>query len=469
MVIKICKENCESVIAQVRNGRLDAAMLSTSNLIDDIIIAMHTNGILPAISKSIPDHRAHNTTIPYELVWAAAIAAKMRVKTSLTDIPFALMDHRTLAKLGYSLIDTGGLSRGLMQESSLRFWIGKYQSESLFHGYNWAVQNVIMPNLDIETNIHILDCTDIEVNYFNTNYEGAGIAHSKRSPSGVNEKARGYKLATLRGIVKDSGIIEEIRFGPLNIHDLKLSENMLRSSPVLKPGDILMNDRGFMSRDLINYLKTIRNVDTYIPLRQDMQAYNIAVQIAKEENSWIKHPITRFTTQRISKITNLSPYWGDYNLDPSIPNVDINACVVWDTETDQYFVFITTDTTKSAADILKIYNLRPEIEEDYRQLKEFWKLEDFKSTKLNVIAFHIVSVLFGYLFFQIYTMLPEGKDYQGKSLPVVLKNYVVKVQGFIVLYVGMEFGVITLLELMKLYANVQENVRKQLDQILKEI
>ena len=54
MVIRICKENRESVLEQVRNGNLDAAMLSTSNLIDDIIIAMHTNGILSSISESIP-------------------------------------------------------------------------------------------------------------------------------------------------------------------------------------------------------------------------------------------------------------------------------------------------------------------------------------------------------------------------------------------------------------------------------
>lgn len=469
MVIRWCKENRKSVFEQVRNGNLDAAMLSTSNLIDDIIIAMHTTGILSSISKSIPDYRAHNTTIPYNLVWASAIAAKMRIKTSLTDIPFALIDHRTLAKLGYVLIDTNDLRQGLMQEGSLRFLIGKYNSQTLIDGYNSAVQKCIMPKLNLEANIHILDCTDLEVNYFNSNYEGSGIAYSKRSPSGLNERARGYKLATLRGLIKDIGIIEEIRFGPLNVHDLNLSKEMLQTTSALKPGDILINDRGFLSRNLINYLKVFRQVDTYAPLKQNMQAYNIAVQIAKEENKWQKHPITRFATQKIAKVTNLSPYWGDYDLDKSIPNVDLNACVVWDTETNQYFVFITTDTTKSAADILKIYSLRPEIEEDYRQLKEFWKLEDFKSTKLNVITFHIVSVLFGYLFFQLYTMMPEGEQYQGKSLPIVLKNYVVKVQGFIILYVKYEFGILTLLEVMKLYAECKGDVREKLDAVLKKL
>jgi hypothetical protein len=41
--------------------------------------------------------------------------------------------------------------------------------------------------------------------------------------------------------------------------------------------------------------------------------------------------------------------------------------------------------------------MRPEIEEDYRQLKDFWQLEDFKSTKLLLVAFHMVCTFLGYL------------------------------------------------------------------------
>ena len=127
------------------------------------------------------------------------------------------------------------------------------------------------------------------------------------------------------------------------------------------------------------------------------------------------------------------------------------------------------DTTKSARNILQIYSLRPEIEEDYRQLKEFWKLEDFKSTKLNMIAFHIVSLLFGYLFFQLYAMLPEGEQYLRRSLPVVLKGYNAKVQGYIVLYVGIEFGVLTLLEMMELYAHCDQSAQGVLKPVLEKL
>lgn len=442
-MIRLCKYNQENILDKIRSGQLDAVALSTTNLIDDIILKINSCNIFNCLEKYIPDFRADNTTIPYKLIWASAIAAKMRVQTSLTDIPYALNDHKTLAELGYTLIDdSGNLKNGLMQEGSLRFLLGKYDAELFINGYIYTIQKGILPLLNIEPNIHILDCTDLEVNFKNSNYEMSGISHSKRD----NKLTRGYKLATLRGIVKDVGLIEDIRFGSIQSHDLNLSEEMVRTSPVLKPGDILINDRGFMSRELMNFLKVERNVDTYIPLRKNMVAYQQAILSAKEQNIWKPHPNFKRKNQVVSLVEGMGMYWDS---DTSENDVPINTCVVWDKQFDNYFVFITTDITKSAKEIVRIYELRPEIEEDYRQLKDFWKIEDFKSTKLNMILFHIVCVLFGYLFYQLYILLPEGEKYLGKSLPVILKNYMPQVQPYVVLYAGYEFGVLTLFELME--------------------
>ena len=460
-MIRLCKYNQDNVLKQVRQGQLDAVTLSTSNLIDDIILSMNDTKLFECLKNNIPDLRADNTTIPYELIWASAIAAKMKVQTSLSDVPFAINDHRTLAKLGYTLVDSeGNLKKGLMQESSLRFLLGKYHPDMFINGYNNTVQKGIMPALDIVPNIHILDCTDLEVNLDNPNYENSGVGISKKN----NHPTRGYKLATLRGIVDDTGIIEEIRFGKINTHDLKLSEEMVRTTSVFHPGDILINDRGFISRELLNYLKLKRNVDTYVPLRKDMEAYTQAVFGAKEQNDWKVHPNKKRKNQYITSVSGMGLYWRSSDPDNDVP---INSCVLWDKNENDYFVFITTDTKASAKDIILTYELRPEIEEDYRQLKDFWKIEDFKSTKLNVILFHIVCVLFGYLFFQLYTLLPEGEKFLHKSLPVILKNYFPEVLPYAVLYVGYEFGIFTLLELMELYAQSSDEVKEKFKDVLK--
>ena len=99
-MIKICKENKESVLRKIYTGAFDNVAASVSNLIDDIILSMHKSGILACLANKLPDKRAHNTTIPFELVMALSVAAKMKTNTSICDVPYAITDHRVLAELG---------------------------------------------------------------------------------------------------------------------------------------------------------------------------------------------------------------------------------------------------------------------------------------------------------------------------------------------------------------------------------
>ena len=461
-MIRLCKLNQDNVIRQITNGTFDNVSLSESNFADDIILSMYDQGILNCLTDSLKDKRRVNSSLPFDLILSLSIAAKMKIKTSLSDIPYAIQDHRVLAKLGYNIVDTEeNLKDALMRESSLRLLLGKYNSDELFSAYNDTVQNHIMPKINAKPDIHILDCTDLYVNLDNANYEGAEISKNKHG-----DIARGYKLGSIRGLVDDTGIIEEICFGSLKTHDLTLTKDMIMNSKVFKKGDILINDRGFLDRDLINYMKRERGVDTYVPLKTNMTAYDVAVATAQTCGKWEPHPSRE--NQLIAFVPNLKNYWWSDRFKANKKytendDVEINSCVVWDTETDSYFVFVTTDTTKTAKQIIQTYELRPEIEEDYRQLKDFWLLDDFHSTKLNMIAFHIVTILFGYLFYQIYTTLPEGEEYAHKCLPVILKNYKSKVMPHLVFYAGNEFCIVSITDFAKLYAQCDERTRERLD------
>ena len=460
-MIRVCKNDKESVLALVRQGKLDAAALSSTNLVDEIILSMYKHGVLQCLDTQIRDKRADNITIPFNLIWASAIAAKMKVRTSLSDIPFAITDHRTLAELGYTLYDPGGIYSGLMREGSLRFLLNKYSWTEMIDAYRRTVQQQIIPALGAAPNIHILDCTPLEVNLNNSRYENSGVGVNK-----YGDTARGYSMLTMGGLYKDSGVIEEFFVAPLNMPDSTFGSIVLKYTPVLNPGDILINDRGFLSRKTLNDMKNVREVDTYIPLKRNMTAYKFAVQVATEQNKWEAHPNKKRPQQRITLVKNIGGLWESDN---PAEDVDLNGCVVWDTKTNQYFVFVTTDLGKSAREIVKIYELRPEIEEDYRQLKEFWKIEDFKSTQFNVICFHIVCVLFGYLFFQLYTMLPDGEAFAGRSLPVVLKNYTPRLLGYVVLYAGYYFGIFSLVELLRLYAECDKTIKPTIEEVLGEL
>lgn len=448
-MLKYCRQNKDIVLSKIKQGQLDSIAISNSSFVDDIIHEMHKLGVLNLLDKGIKDKRADNTVIPFNLVLALSVASKMKTKTSLTDIPYAIQDHRLLSTIGYNLVDSEGLKNGLMTEGAIRFLVNKYESIDFINFYNNVVQNYILPHMDMTPNIHILDCTKIKVNYDNSNYEGSTFGYDREG-----NKMRGYKLASLRGIYNDVGVIEDIRFDTLSKHDLALSEEMLKTTPCFHEKDILIMDRGFISREVINYLKNMRKVDTYIPVRKGMYIYEMAIECANEIAAWVPHPTRK--GQMICNIPNLGEFWKGTNEED---NVELNSCVVWFEDTQSYAVFITTDLSRTAEDIIKTYQLRPEIEEDFRQLKDFWKLEDFKSTKLNVISFHLICVLLGYLFYQLYLDTKEGEKYIGKCLPVILKNYKSKYNNMFILYSGDYFCTMSIKEFIEFRDKCNENIK----------
>ncbi len=285
-MIQICQKDKEKVFEAIRTGKIDAAEMSFPNLIDDILLVMKKRGLTASLTQALPDKRRDNSHIPFDILLCLAVAAKLKCKTSLTDVPFAVTEAELLAELGWNIWDNErDVNDGLFSESVMRKLLAKYKSEEWGSFYNSYVQEHLVKELDIQPCVHILDCT----------------------------------------------------------------------------------------------------------------------------------------------------------------------------------------TGRTARQIINTYELRPEIEEDFRQMKDFWKLEDFKSTKYNYITYHIVMTLVGYLYFQIYKNLDEGKKYAGKSLPVVVKNYKETRPKTVIIYVGQYFGIFPFLEFLQLYAECTLEVRRLLDPILAKV
>lgn len=460
-MIQICQNDKKKVYGAIRTGNIDAAEMSFPNLIDDILLTMKKRGLTDLLPQALPDKRRDNSHIPFDILLCLAVAAKLKCKTSLTDVPFAVTEAELLAELGWNIWDNErDINEGLFSESVMRKLLAKYSSGEWVSFYNDYVQKHLLCKLDLQPNIHILDCTKILVNLDNENYENSSVVKID------GETMRGYKLGVLRGVLDDSGIAEEIVFGTLKTHDLEQCREMLRNTPCFRESDILINDRGFLSREMINYLKNVRKVDTYIPAKEDMTVYQDAVKLATAGGKWQKHPNRKRKDQEIQLVTDLGPLWESARPQEDVP---INACVVHDKKKNKYFVFMTTDTGRTARQIINTYELRPEIEEDFRQMKDFWKLEDFKSTKYNYITYHIVMTLIGYLYFQVYKNLDEGKPYVGKSLPVVVKNYKETRPKMVIIYVGQHFGIFPFLEFLQLYAECTLEIRRLLDPILAKV
>lgn len=104
------------------------------------------------------------------------------------------------------------------------------------------------------TQKHILD----KDSYDNENYKGATFGYDR-----LGKVMRGYKLASLRGIYNNNGLIEDVRFGIVSTYDFKLSEEMLKTTSCFHKGDILLMDRGFTSREMIQKMDKNTLVNVY--------------------------------------------------------------------------------------------------------------------------------------------------------------------------------------------------------------
>ena len=220
-----------------------------------------------------------------------------------------------------------------------------------------------------------------------------------------------------------------------------------------------------------------------------MEIHTAAVTEAISKNTWKKHPNPKRKGQDITLVQNLEMFWLErkekekkpenisleYSIHAAVIRFEkkLNQSILTDAEIlkedDQYAyaVILTTHPTRSAEEIIKLYELRPEIEEDFRQLKDFWGLTEYRSTQYHIISFVIMVSLLGYNLYQLYKESEEGKNYIGKSFIVEQRHglYVVKnVRTAII--INNYFAIFAQDELLDLYVALSQKNRERLKQLL---
>ena len=201
--------------------------------------------------------------------------------------------------------------------------------------------------------------------------------------------ARGYKLATLRTLLDNAGLLTQVALSAIQVHDMALCRPLLAEAPVLRAGDLLLEDRGFLDGATVSDLKRQRGVDVIIPLKANMLATQEAVALAAMADQWQAHP--RRDEQRIALVHGVEHMW-------TACEVPLNACVIrfWKKKkrrTD-HIVLVTTDLALNVSWIVRHYEERPEIEQDYAQMKSGgWQLQKLSSTRYSEIVFYVLTVV----------------------------------------------------------------------------
>lgn len=181
--------------------------------------------------------------------------------------------------------------------------------------------------------IHILDTTGVQVPLATGTYECSGVVKNTDG-----SRSRGYKLATLRTLLDHAGLITHVGLCPIQVHDVSLCEALFKTAQVLRAGDLLLEDRGFVDGETITYLKQQRQVDVIVPLKSTMLSYQEAVQLAELQDAWQPHPSR--DQQHIALVKRVEHVWDGCQ-------APLNACVIryWNRKKNKidHIVLVTTD------------------------------------------------------------------------------------------------------------------------------
>lgn len=155
--------------------------------------------------------------------------------------------------------------------------------------------------------------------------------------------------------------------------------------------------------------------------------------------------------------------------------VALNACVIRFYNkrlgATDYIVLATTATTLSAEWVVRHYEERPEIEQDYQQLKRGgWQLQKRSSTRYTEIVFYILSVVMSYSRYQLFANTPAGSRFAGKTRAAIEMEQLKTRRTHVIVYAGGYFELFETFSFVRLVlglsAQVQERLRSWLDEHL---
>jgi len=516
--IKLWARNGDAVRQAIELGELVHLDTASEELTDEFLLFAMDSGLLKCWATSFPDPR-QEPEISMEVLVASQLAARFAGRYSMRQSGYVLRSASVLGAMGYSvevLEPAQGLSRRgtsddkLISGDVLRKLLVKMEQHvdptapirlpscepampvkvrkrasrravkeavdaaeaearaqrvatKLVEWYNAQVGPSLLEYAGVGTGrrIHIVDTTHVEVALETGTYECSGVVKNDDG-----SRSRGYKLATLRTLLDQAGLITQIGLCPIHVHDLPVCRLLFETAPVLRQGDLLLEDRGFVDGETITFLKQQRHVDVIVPLKSTMLSYQEAVQLAKLHDVWQPHPSRE--QQHIAFVQGVEHLW-------EACQVPLNACVIryWNRKKDalDYIVLVTTDQRLNGPWMVRHYEERPEIEHDYEQMKSGgWQLKKLSSTRYSEIVFYIATVVLSYSLYQLFTNTQAGARFADKTRQALAFDQLRNRRTHIIAYAGGHFEIFETLSfvhwVLQLPAAVQERLRHWLDEHL---
>ena len=508
--IKLWARNGEAVRQALELGEIAHIETASEELTDEFLLFAIKSGLLKGWAESFPEPRCE-PEIAMEVILAAHIAARFAGLYSMRKAGYVLRSARVLGALGYRVevveperglslrgtaddkLFSGDVVRKLLvqmeqqadlsqparrppQEPSVTVKVRERASrravkhavdtaEAAARAHQVAAQLVDWYNQHVGVSllkyarlgrgrrIHILDTTHVEVALETGTYECSGVV---KNEDGTH--SRGYKLATLRTLLDTAGLLTQVALAAIQVHDIALCRPLLEEAPVVRAGELLREERGCLDGATLSTLKRQRQVDVIIPLKANMLATQEAIQLAEMADTWQTHPSR--TDQTIALVRGIEHMWTECE-------VPLNACVIrfWNKKKKRtdHIVLVTTDLGLNAPWIVRHYEERPEIEQDYEQMKSGgWQLKKLSSTRYSEIVFYIVTVVLSYSLDHLFANTQAGAHFATKTRQAIAFEQLRTQRTHILVYAGGYFEIFETLSFVQIVLQLSPPVQEQL-------
>ena len=508
--MKLWARDGEAVRQAIELGAIAHIETASEELTDEFLLFAIESGLLQTWAKAFPDPR-REPEIGMEVILPAHIAARFAGLYSMRKAGYVLRSARVLGALGYSVevvepecglslrgtsddkLFSGDVVRKLLvqmeQQADLsqparrpppapnvavkvrerasrravKQAVDAAEAEARAHKVaeqlvSWYNQQVGVSmlryaRLGTGRRMHILDTTHVEVPLATGTYECSGVVKNEDGTL-----ARGYKLATLRTLLDSAGLLTQVALSAIQVHDLALCRPLLAEAPVLRAGDLLLEDRGFLDGATVSGLKRQRRVDVIIPLKANMLATQEAIALAEMADQWHAHPAR--AEQRIALVRGVEHMWTECE-------VPLNACVIrfWNKKKKRtdHIVLVTTDLELDAPWIVRHYEERPEIEQDYEQMKSGgWQLKKLSSTRYSEIVFYVLTVVLSYSLYHLFANTQRGARFADKTRQALAFEQLRTQRTHIIVYAGGHFEIFETLRFVQMVLQLSPPVQERL-------
>ena len=128
-----------------------------------------------------------------------------------------------------------------------------------------------------------------------------------------------------------------------------------------------------------------------------------------------------------------------------------------------HIVLVTTDLSLSAPWIVRHYEERPEIEQDYEQLKSGgWQLQKLSSTRYSEIVFYVLTVVLSYSLYHLFTNTQRGARFADKTRQALAFEQLRTQRTHIIVYAGGHFEIFETLRFVQMVLQLSPPVQDRL-------